>query len=273
VDAVPRRASFLPFLLLPVLAAAPRAAAQPPVTGPIQLPESTEEGEEAAGERFVSVRLALFGSVGTYSMREFNDNIDVLTLSAREQWGAPEIKLERISDGVGGGAGLHAFFRGKVFLAAEYERLTGTSETGGRLGSADIQVPATAYMGTLGYCIYAKKVRFGFGAGGGFYDADGSAEFIVDEDVVEKYTMTGDTIGQHYVSFVDTPLLGKFRVTAMVGYRRASIDDPDVVQEVFVPDPDDPSDPPVERFLIQGEGSSLDWSGFMARLALAYTVF
>jgi hypothetical protein len=269
VDAVLRRAS----LLLLLLAAPPRAAAQPPISGPIQLPESTEEGQEAAGEPFISLRVALFGSVGTYSMKELNENIDLLTLSARDQWGAPEIKLDRIDGGVGGGAGLHAFFRGKVFFAAEYERLTGTSDVGGRLGSSDIQVPATAYVGTLGYCIYAKNVRFGFGAGGGYYEADGSAEFIVDEEVVERYSMTGDTIGQHYVSFVDTPLLGKFRVTAMVGYRGARIDDPDVVQEVFVPDPDDTSDPPVARFPIQGVGSSLDWSGFMARLALAYTVF
>lgn len=262
-------------VLLVTLALPLGAAAQPPISGPIQLPESTEDEEAAAGPPFVSVRVALFGSVGTYAMKEFNENIDLLTISAREQWGVPEIKLARISGGIGGGAGLHAFFRGKVFVAAEYEQLTGTSDVGGRLGSSDIQVPATAYLGTLGYCIYAKDVRFGFGVGGGRYEADGSAEFVVLGETVEKYSMKGNTIGQHYVSFVDTPLLGKFRVTAMIGYRAAHLDDPEVVQEVFVPEteplPGDP--PPPARFPIEGEGSSLDWSGFMARLALAYVVF
>lgn len=261
-------------LLLP-LAAPHRAAAQPPISGPIQLPESSEDDEEAAGAPFVTVRLALFGSVGTYSMSELNENIDRLTISAREQWGVPEIKLERITDGVGGGAGLHAFFRDKIFFAAEYENLVGTSDVGGRLGSSLIEVPAIAYLGTLGYCIYAEDVKFGFAVGGGRYKAEGSAEFIVDEDVVEKYKMTGTTIGQHYVAFVDTPLLGKFRVTAMVGYRGAKLDDPDVTQEVFIPEeeplPGDP--PPPERFLIEGAGSSLGWSGLMARIALSYKVF
>jgi len=261
-------------LLLP-LAAPFRAAAQPPVTGPIQLPESSADEEEAARPPFISLRLALFGSVGTYSMMELNENIDRLTIVARQQWGAPEIKLDRITGGIGGGAGIHAFFRDKIFFAAEYENLSGTSDVGGRLGSSLIEVPATAYLGTLGYCIYSRNVKFGFAAGGGRYEADGSAAFVVDEETVEQYSMKGDTIGMHYVAFVDTPLLNKFRITAMVGYRGAKIDDPEVTQEVFVPeDPPLPGDPkPPDRFPIEGQGSSLDWSGFMARIALAYTVF
>jgi hypothetical protein len=261
-------------LLLP-LAGPFRAAAQPPISGPIQLPETSEEEEEGAGPPFVTIRLAAFGSAGTYAMTEFNQNIDDLTAVARDQWGAPEIKLDRITGGIGGGAGLHAFFRDKVFFAAEYELVQGTSDVGGRLGRSDIQVPATAILGTLGYCIYSKNVKFGFAAGGGKYEADGSAEFIVDQEVVEKYSMKGDTIGMHFVSFVDTPILGRFRVTAMAGYRGAKIDDPEVTQEVFVPEEEPlPGDPkPPDRFPIYGEGSSLDWSGFMARIALGYTVF
>jgi len=261
-------------LLLP-LAAPFRAAAQPPISGPIELPEESTAEEDEEGPRFVSIRLALFGSAGTYSMNEFNQNIDRLTIVARQQWGAPEIKLDRITGGIGGGAGLHAFFRDKIFFAAEYENLQGVSDVGGRLGRSDIQVPATAILGTLGYCIYSQNVKFGFAAGGGKYDADGSAEFIVNEETVEKYSLKGDTIGTHFVAFVDTPILGKFRVTAMAGYRGAKIDDPEVTQEVFIPEEEPlPGEPkPDDRFPIQGPGSSLDWSGFMARIALAYTVF
>lgn len=262
-------------VVLALLAAPVGAVAQPPISGPIQLPESSEETQAAAGPRFVTVRLALFGSVGTYSMTDINENIDRLTVVARSQWGAPEIKLDQITGGVGGGAGIHAFFRDKIFFAAEYERITGTSNVGGRLGRAEIRVPATAYLGTLGYCIYAKAVRFGFAAGGGRYKADGTADFTVDEEVVEKYSMGGDAIGQHYVSFVDTPLLGRFRITAMVGYRRAKIQDPDVTIDLLIPEEEPPpgDPPPPPRFPIEGDGSSIDWSGFMGRAALVYTIF
>ena len=118
-------------LLLPAVA----SAQPPPITTRIEAPAEIEEEEEPRSALRVGV--SLFGTAGTYSMQEFNKRIDDATILIRDQWGAPEIRLDTIEGGVGYGVGILAFWRNTVMLALDYERVGGKSDVGGRLGASD----------------------------------------------------------------------------------------------------------------------------------------
>lgn len=258
--ATPSRILWL--LLLPALA----AAQAPPVSGPVAL--STEEfDEEGGGVPFVRLGAAIFGTAGTYSMTDLNGTISDLTPVVRDAWGAPEISLDPIDGGVGYGGGIVALFREKWLVAVDYERILGKSEVGGQLGSALFEAPATAFLATLGWAFHSgNDIQIGLGAGLGRYDAEMTAEFVDDEETVERISLSGDALGQHYAMWIDSPALDHFRIFAMLGYRRAKVSD--VSLEVKMPDPVPPEGLP---FPITADGNSLDWSGFMSRAALQYT--
>jgi hypothetical protein len=252
----------LALLLLPAVA----LSQPPPVSGPVPL-QTEAADEELAGGPLVRLGVAIFGTAGTFKMNDLNATISDLTPIARDQWGAPEITLDPIEGGIGYGGGVTALFRQKYLVALDYERLTGKSEVGGQLGSSLIEVPATAILATVGWAFHSGSgIQVGVAAGLGRYESDMTADFIVDEEVVQKIALTGNGLGQHYTMWVDSPALGKFRIFTMFGYRRAVIDD--VTLEVDFPDPVPPAG---LTFPFDAEGNELDWSGFMGRAALAYT--
>jgi hypothetical protein len=252
----------LSLVLLPAAA----AAQAPPVSGPVPL-QTEPLDEEGGGPPFVRLGVAAFGSAGTYRMNDLNETISELTPIARAEWGAPEITLDPIESGVGYGGGLVALFREKWLVAVDYERVIGKSEVGGQLGKSVFEAPATAILATVGAAFYSGNgIQVGLGAGLGRYESDMTAEFFHDEEVVERVSLGGDALGQHYTMWIDSPALGKFRIFAMLGYRRAKITD--VSFDVEIPDPI-----PAEglTYPIAEDGNSLDWSGFTSRAALQYT--
>jgi hypothetical protein len=252
----------LPLVLLPAAA----AAQAPPVSGPVAL-QAEPLDEEGGGPRFVRVGVAAFGSAGTYRMTDLNQTISDLTPIARSEWGAPEITLDPIENGVGYGGSLVGLFREKWLVAVDYERVIGKSEVGGQLGKAVFEAPATAILATVGVAFYSgNDIQVGLGAGLGRYESDMTAEFVDDEEIVEKFSFGGDGLGQHYTMWIDSPALGKFRIFAMLGYRHARISD--VSLDVEIPEPIPPEG---LTFPVADDGNSLDWSGFMSRAALQYT--
>ena len=144
--------------------------------------------------------------------------------------------------------GLQAFFNDRILFSVDYEMLMGKSDVGGRLGSSDIRTDGTAILGTLGYALYHQgSIRWGLGFGLGHYESDATAEFVVDEDLVESVSFDGSKLGQHYVMFVESPVLGKIHLMVMVGYRAAKLEDLDLV--VDIPETPEPA-APVETGLI-----------------------
>jgi hypothetical protein len=251
--------------LLPAL-----AAAQSGTKGPVGIDTAPRTDDTEKVERhFVRIGIGMFGTAGTYRMEDLNRTIGQFTAIAREKWGAPQIRLNDIGDGLGFGAGVNAIFRDKVLVAVDYERVLGKSDVGGRLGSSLIEAPATAYLATLGYAIHSgAAVQFGVFGGMGRYKSDFSAEFVVRERLVEKITLEGDGIGQHYGIWTDAPILGRFRLFVMLGYRGAVVDD--VQLGVEIPATPDPENPPPLDFPVDTQGMSLDWSGFMSRASMVW---
>ncbi|NNE44685.1 MAG: hypothetical protein HKN12_10780 [Gemmatimonadetes bacterium] len=258
-------------LLVPALAVA--QAPPPPISGPIGL---DDDDEETVGPPGLRIGLSLTGMAGRLGMSDINSTIETLTPIARAEWGAPEIRLDRIETGVGYAGGLAAIVKDKWLVLVDYERIIGKSEVGGRLGSSDIHLPANAITATLGYAVYTGgQVHFGFGAGAGRYESDGTAQFVVDEDIVQSVRFEGDAIGQHYVSWVDAPVLGRFRLLVMMGYRSAKIENYELIVDIPEQTPpaegEEPMDPEL-LFPFKFDGGSLDWSGFLSRASLVYSL-
>jgi hypothetical protein len=250
------------------------AASLAQITTQVEVPTEAEE-EEPVGPQFLRLGVSVFGTAGTFQMDSFNRTLTQdLTAVARDEWGAPEIRLDPIDSGVGYGAGVSALVAGRVTFAVDYERLLGTSDVGGRLGSSDIRAPANAITATLGYALYkGHSVLAGVAAGVGRYESDASAEFVVQQELVEKVRINGDALGQHYLFFVDSPVQGHWRLLVQLGYRHADISDLSLdveVPETPAPVGDEPPAEPELVFPIPVEGESLNWSGFMGRASLVF---
>jgi len=290
----------LPALIAAAFVLAPPAAAQ--ITALQETPEVIEVEEPFP---FVVLGLTGTGSFNTYSMTRLNRALETVNMEITQ----PGVRYADFGKGASGGAGIRAIFKERLVLETSWERVFASRTVGGTTSNAEISVPADAYMVTLGWDLMKKRrVGFGVAAGAGWYDANGEQvvrETPVDREEITVGTiqLTGSAVGMHAGAFFESILSGHVWVNAFVGYRKAHLDDLEisgfedfveamegqrlpqtraiakpVVACAVCPDEEDngignglpDSFPEGAEFTLQGGGNSLDWSGFMGRLALTW---
>ena len=200
----------------------------------------------------VQVGVSVFGGYNSYGMEDVNDFIDAIN----DGLAGSGYEMDEISSGWGYGAGLRLRPSGTILLALDYERLTASSELSVFGGTAKLDAPANAFMGTVFYLFpSASRARIGVGAGLGYYTSSGSVG-ADSSGVGFELDMEGSGIGFHGLAAVDVGISPTVHLEGMAGYRLAETGDLEVAGET--------------AYNADGEEAVLDWSGFMSRLGLTF---
>lgn len=243
------------------------AQAPPPVT---EIVSSAPEEEEVEVKElpFWHFGASFFAGAGTYKMEDVNQDTSVFTDVVLRPY-LPGIGFDEITGGTSFGGGVRCIIDDRFLVAVDYERLTGSTEFGGLIVSSNTSVGAHAVLYTVGIDLLPKRgVRFGFGGGVGQYFSRMKRSFESQLNWPSfDVSIDGDTIGSHYVSFFEYQLTERTHVSALAGYRRATIDIPTIDGETVYR----VGDPPRDVFPADGEPvGPIDWSGFMGRIGLAW---
>ncbi|MFN8179619.1 MAG: hypothetical protein U0167_16950 [bacterium] len=282
-------------LLLTALVAAGPARAQITTLEP---PTATVVEEEEPFS-FIVVGVTGFGGLGTYGMQQVNEALAVVNRDIEQ----PGVRFDPFSGGPSAGGGLRAIIKERILFQADLERLGTSQDIGGIVANSKISLPADGYLVTLGYDLLQKRtVGFGMEAGGGYYKAKGKQE--ITETNVSKVTrslgtlnLDGHALGAHVGAYLEASLSQHIWVNFFAGYRRAKITDIDItgletlrpaelseastidVPVAVCPDcPDANNDgipdsvPAGATPTLQAGGRTIDYSGFMGRMALTYYV-
>jgi hypothetical protein len=202
--------------------------------------------------------VSAFGGYQTYSMSDINDAIAQVNTDA--QTAGATGTLDDIKHGIGFGGGLRGM-NDKWIASLEYVRLNASSSadftgSGGTV-TGEIKVPANG--ATLGatYLFPSKgKMRYGLGAGIGYYSANGSDKAITSGGAAISNDITGHAFGFHGMGVVDTPLSNVMHFEVGAGYRYAKTSN---VKEGGV-----------EALNADGSKAQIDWSGLMTRFGLTF---
>jgi hypothetical protein len=282
-------------LLVGALVAAGPVRAQ--ITTLEQAPPTVVEEEEPFS--FVVVGLTGFGGLGTYGMQQVNEALAIMNVDIQQ----PGVRFQPFSGGPSAGGGLRAIIKERILFEADLENLSASQEVGGIVANSKLSLPARGYLFTLGYDLLQKRtVGFGMEAGGGYYKAKGKQELT--ETNVSNVTrslgtinLDGHGVGAHVGAYLEAALSRHIWVNFFAGYRRAKVNDIDItgldkllparlseastidVPVAVCPDcPDENADgipdsiPDGATVTLQGGGRTIDWSGFMGRMALTYYV-
>ena len=250
----------------------------------------------------------MFGVVGTgsfnkYAMKDLNRSLELMN----QEIGQPGVKFSRFSKGASMGAGLRAVVKERVMAEATWERVIADEKIGGTVATNDIVASSNAYLFTMGWDIMkSRNAAFGPAVGVGYYDS--IAEQTITEtpvgeqlQTVGTLQLTGNALGMHAGVYFESALAGHVWVNAFMGYRSAKIKDLQItgfteLSEAFAAtsqrlpqtraiappvaacaecaDADGNSYPdsvPEDAVLtLQGGGNSIDYTGFMGKLALTW---
>jgi hypothetical protein len=195
-----------------------------------------------------------FGYQG-HAMDDINtlivDPVNELFYNAAPQSGAP--RMDDLSGHTSFGGGVTADVGRKFRVAADYERLGGSTNISGGPGYFKISVPADVFLLTGTYFFpSASKVRLGLGAGLGYYSSAATAEgniTIGTDTFAGTSDIGGSGVGYHFQGDLDYAAGSKINLQASLGYRIAKFD------------ADIDGDP---------LGGQLDWSGVLTRAGLTY---
>lgn len=252
----------------------------------------------------VVVGVSLLGSFNTYSMRALNRALELMN----EDITQPGVKFDRFSRGASMGGALRVILKERIIVEAGWERVL-SAETIGGTSTNELDLSSNAYMFTLGWDMM-KKRRVGFGpaVGVGYYDTIGKQVILEtpvgeDERTVGQLDLAGNTLGMHVGVMFETAITGHVWANAFMGYRNAKISDLEIggfreLSQRFngtgilpqtraiatplascadcPPNEDDPypkypsSIPEDAVITMQGGGDSLDYTGFMGKLAVTW---
>ena len=245
------------------------------------------------------VGVTAIGGLQTYDMLEMNQALEILNREII----APGVSFSQFSGGASLGGGLRAIIKERLIFEVNFEQLKASKEIGGTAKST-IDVPANAYLATLGWDLMKKRrVGFGVEAGVGYYDANGEQSLSettlagVERDL-GTVKIDGTGIGVHGGAYLERALSKHIWVNFYAGYRNAKVSDleitgfedlipPEIVtnDQILVPVVDCPDCPGMDRaqrdffpdsvpeganVTLVGGGDELDWSGFMGRMALTW---
>lgn len=292
-----RALALVPALLLAAGLLGDRPA-QAQITTLEEAPEVIETEEPFP---FAVIGISGLGSFNTYSMRALNRALELMNADITQ----PGVKFDRFSRGASMGGAVRAILKERLVLEAGWERVL-SSETIGGTATNELDVSSNAYMFTVGWDIM-KKRRVGFGpaVGVGYYESIAEQTIMetpVGEDARTVGTMTldGTTLGMHVGVMFETTITGHVWMNTFFGYRNAKISGLEIagfreLSETFngtgilpqtraiatpvagcesCPDDDGdkyPSDVPDDAVItLQGGGDSLDYTGFMGKLAITW---
>ncbi len=214
-------------------------------------------GPGAAGAAPLHPGIALFGGFQQYGMRDANQTIALANDEYSRSIGTNGFVLPGIEQGFGFGAGLRFDVRKDVVVSLDVTRLAAsTSEAWLGVGSAEWKLPGNAITATGTYFFPTdSKVRFGLGAGVGYYHCSGSIAAAMagsqwSEDV------SGNGIGFHGMGTLDAAVTSRAHVEVSLGLRYAKTSNIEANGQEMP----------------KGDGGKLraDWSGAMTRAGVTY---
>jgi hypothetical protein len=195
--------------------------------------------------------IGVFGGYNTYSMNDVNDGIT----QTNDTYGS---SIDQMSGGVGFGGGLRIKTSPLLTFGLDYERLNSSISTSGTNGGttydADFKLPANAFVASATYLFpSASKAHFGVTGGVGYYKADGSVDYTVDNGtpVTLSGDATGSGIGFHGGGALNYALSPVAHFEAMAGYRVAKTGN-------------------LEVNGTEVQDYAAEWSGFMSRVGFSF---
>jgi hypothetical protein len=204
----------------------------------------------------VQFGIGAFGTYSTYSMTDLNDDIIRPLNDLLEGAGASD-RMDDVDHGITFGGGLRARTGPKIQLALDYERLNASSDVSDGTGTIEVDVPANAVVATVTYLLSStSRARYGFGAGIGYYSADGGFTFDDGAGTVEEEKLEGSGLGYHAGFAFGLPLTDQVALDAFGGYRQAKTTDLKWDGVTVTSS--------------EGDDATLDWSGLMARVGLTF---
>lgn len=175
----------------------------------------------------------VFGAFNSYSMGDVNDALD-----ASNQAGA---NFDEISSGITGGLALRMWANPNWMFAAGWEPLFAESKDD--VTDTTIDAGGNSFQLTAGYFFpTATSAKYGIAAGLGYYSLNGEQS-----NPTTTTDVSGNSVGFHFLGMGEWTVSPGFAVTGGAGYRVA-----DVTVDETSPE------------------SSVDYSGFMGRVGLAF---
>jgi len=199
--------------------------------------------------------IAGFGGYESYSMSDVNDEL-IDEVNADPVVIAGGYQMDDISGGWGYGGGLRIITSEKIVIWIDYNRLAASSDLSIQGATFFVETPANSYLGTVAYLFpSASRARIGLAGGFGYYSSAGSVGFDVSGSSA-AVDLEGNGFGFHGLVVLDATLSPAMHAEIGAGYRYAKTSDLTVDG--------------VTAVTLSGEEASLDWSGFMSRVGLAF---
>lgn len=199
------------------------------------------------------VRPWLSGHLGgsTYSMEDVNDDIGEINSSLA----GSGLSMDEITKGFNFGAAFGLDVPGGFAVGVAFDRLTGSSEVGDWSGSIEYDLPANLLRGFGRYSFQsAGKAKAFLEASLGRVMSASSVSLSITDVGSESVDLEGSGMafeGAAGVSIWTTP---QFAITAMAGYRKATVNDVEVDG--------------VPIYNTSGGSYSIDYSGAFVRAGL-----
>ncbi len=210
----------------------------------------TSRAESESGGK---VYIAFFGGPQKYSMSDVNDEIK----HGNEEVEGSGFAVNEIGGGTGFGAGIRVFPSAKLGLLFDFMRLAASTSKEARIDgmpvAVDIQLPASALSATAGYFRTTHRLRYGLGAGVGYYICNGKIEARVGTERTSS-DVTAKGPGFHALAMGDIRA-SSLHFEVAIGYRSAKTN----LQDEGGAD------------VLGTDGSRLraDWSGLMTRFGFS----
>jgi hypothetical protein len=195
--------------------------------------------------------VAAFGGYESYSMSDLNDVIGVVNLALA----GTGYVMGDIDDGFGYGGGVRIMPSEKFLISLDYMRLPASSEVSAFGSSLKINVPGNGWTGTLTYFLSStSKTKLGIAGGMGYYTGSATADT---SGASTGAKLSGNGIGFQGFGVLDATLSPTVHAEVAAGYRYAKTGGVE-----------DETGASIQNF--DGEDFTLDWSGFMSRVGLAF---
>jgi len=176
----------------------------------------TSLAESASGGK---VYIAIFGGPQKYSMSDVNSEIR----HGNEEVEGSGFVVDEIGGGTAFGAGIRVWPSAKLGLLFDFMRLAASTSKDARIDetrvAVDIKLPASALTATAGYFRTWHRLRYGLGAGAGYYICNGKIEASVGTERTSS-DVTGKGPGFHALAMGDIRA-SSLHFEAAIGYRSA----------------------------------------------------
>ena len=178
----------------------------------------------------VRVTLAFFTGFQGYSMDAINDHIASRNaeFEAEPLLAAAGLELDDLKSGSAFGAGIRVWPRRELVLAADYQRMGGSSSAsvpvsgtpGAPSFKAEVKAPAQTVSLSVGYLVDwpSKTIRFGAAAGGMYILCDG-ASVLSFPGYKETVELRGDGFGFQGLALADFHVSDTIQFEVGLGYR------------------------------------------------------